>query len=167
MEELSQYRRKSRGWALDGCAYIHPRILFADALFIDQDTIKEHNIKYVVNCAWPAERATLWFRNKKKDNYTCIEAKDSLEDNITIWYPEFEKAVTNFLRSDSEGKVFVHCQCGINRSGFLCLLYACVKLGYQYDDVLKSILEQRPCALTNPAFRDQVKKYILSTRSKQ
>jgi hypothetical protein len=36
----------------------------------------------------------------------------------------------------------------------------CKKLGLTLEEAVRAILIQRPCALTNPSFREQVIEYI-------
>ena len=61
-----------------------------------------------------------------------------------------------FLRDTDCKNIYVHCQCGINRSGFLCLNFMVKRLNIPLNDAIKCILKQRPCALTNASFRNQV-----------
>ncbi len=159
MNSMYAYRRRSKGWQNDEPAYIHPRIMFGAGIFIDTEFVKKHEITHVVNCAFD-EDSPKWFRTKFPTKYACIGAMDATDVNITDWYGAFEKVVNAFLQDPNGKTIYIHCQCGINRSGFLALLYACKRLGYTYADVLDSILTQRPCALTNPAFQQQVKEYL-------
>ena len=156
---METYRRRSKGWQNDQPAYIHPRILFGAGIFIDETFMRKHEITHIVNCAFD-EDSPKWFRLKHPKQYACIEADDSLDVNIVEWYDIFERTVNKFLQDPNSKSIYIHCQCGINRSGFLALLYACKRLGYVYSDVLDSILTQRPCALTNPAFHKQVRQYL-------
>jgi protein-tyrosine phosphatase len=156
---METYRRRSKGWQNDQPAYIHPRILFGAGIFIDETFMRRHEITHVVNCAYQ-EDSPKWFRTKFPKQYACIEADDTLDVNIVDWYATFERTVNKFLQDPNSKSIYIHCQCGINRSGFLALLYACKRLGYAYSDVLDSILTQRPCALTNPAFHKQVRHYL-------
>jgi hypothetical protein len=156
---METHRRRSKGWQNDEPAYIHPRILFGAGVFIDPEFVKKHEITHVVNCAFN-EDSPKWFRQSSPTKYACIEAQDALDVNILDWYGEFEYIVNKFLKDPAGKSIFIHCQCGINRSGFLALLYACKRLGYAYADVVDSILSQRPCALTNPAFHQQVRRYL-------
>lgn len=163
-QDWSQYRRLSRGWMNDNPAYIHPRILFGPGIFIDEEFVDKHKIKYVINCT-AKEETPKWFLTKYPKNFACMPFPDTLETDIIAYYPSFELILNNFLKSD--GVVYIHCQCGINRSGFMSVLYACIRLHYQYDDVIKSVLIQRPSALTNPRFKKDVYEYILRTQSKK
>ena len=160
MDDAASYRRRSRGWQNDPPAYIHPRILFGSGIALDEVFIENHNITHVINCAFD-EDSPKWFRTTYPKQYKCINALDNLTSNIVEWYPEFEETMQKFLSENGSKTIYVHCQCGINRSGFLCLLYACKKLRFDYNEVVKSILTQRPCALTNPSFRKQIQSIYM------
>jgi len=152
----STARRYSRGYLHDPPARIHPRILFGPGSWLEnREFIGENSITHVINCAFDPD-CPEWFRNEHPDKYVCLNAVDSVDAFILHWYDEFETTMQRFLQDRECKTVFVHCQCGINRSGFLCLAFACRKLGYSYNDVVHSILKQRPCALTNPKYRLQV-----------
>ena len=157
MGDIASYRRRSKGWQNDAPAYIHPRMLCCSSIELDEEFVRKHNITHVINCAFD-EDSPKWFRQTYPNNYKSIEAVDDTDRDIMEWYPTFEKTMQLFLASPNSKTIYVHCQCGINRSGFLCLMYACKKLRYEYNEVVKSILTQRPCALTNPAFRQQVQR---------
>ena len=156
MDDWSSFRRMSVGWMNDRPAYIHPRILFGPGIFLDEAFVKQHNITHVVNCAF-VEDCPAWFRKRYPNQYVTLGAPDDINANILEWYPAFEAAIQRFLKSSDCQNIYIHCQCGINRSGFLSVLFACKKLGYEYNEVIKSVLSQRPCALTNPTYKQQVK----------
>jgi protein-tyrosine phosphatase len=160
MDQLwDKYRRNSIGWERDPIARIHTRIYMGSSKTIDLFTFSRLNITHVVNCAeeWVSNE---WYLTEFPDRYACIGALDHRTEDITRWYPAFEKVMNTFL-SDPECKnIYVHCECGINRSGFLLLIYGCLKFGISMENVTKSILTQRPCALTNPSFRAQAVEYI-------
>lgn len=153
---METYRRRSKGWEKDAPAYIHPRILFGSGMALQPEFVKKHTITHVINCAFD-EDSPVWFREKYPNRYVCLEAIDDINENILKWYPKFEKNMQSFLKDPQSQTIYIHCQCGINRSGFLALLYACKKLHFNYNEVVKSILSQRPCALTNLSFANQVK----------
>lgn len=156
--DLFEFRRKSKGWQNDPPAYIHSRILFGPGIYVDEDFVKQHNITHVINCANDID-CPAWFRTKHPSKYKCLYAVDSLEANILEWYPKFEKTMHEFLREEKSQNIYVHCQCGINRSGYLCLLFACKRLNMEFDSAFRQILNQRPCALTNPKYREQVYRF--------
>ena len=156
MDQWFYLRRRSKGWTQDPPASIHPRILFGPGCYLDKPGfIEKYNISHVINCAFDTDCPES-FRRKNPDKYVCLNAVDSLEADILNWYPIFESTLNMFLQDPQCRNVYVHCQCGINRSGFLSVAYACKKLKFPYHDVVKSIMFQRPCALTNPHYRSQV-----------
>jgi hypothetical protein len=148
------YRRNSKGWQKDPPAIIHPRIWFGSA-----NIPFNPNITHIINCA-EDDFTSGFFRIYFPDNCVCLDARDNLNENITKYYPLFEQTMNRFL-SDPECRiVYVHCECGINRSGFLVLIYMCRKFGLTIEEAVKAITIQRPCALTNPSFKKQVVEYI-------
>jgi hypothetical protein len=159
MDDLASYRRRSRGWDKDGPAYVHPRILFGSGMMLTPAFIQKHNITHVINCAYE-EDSPGWFKLSNPANYKCLEADDSITANIFNWYPAFENTLNLFMKDSTSETIYVHCQCGINRSGYLILIYAAKRLGFGIRDVFKSILQQRPCAFTNPAYRKQVEEHF-------
>ena len=159
MDPFPQFRRQSRGYMKDGPARVHPNILFGAGCMLTPEFVQKNQITHVINCAFDCDTPE-WVPQSYGSNYTCLKAVDSFQSDITLWYSDFEKTLTNFLRSPDCKNVYIHCQAGINRSGFLTLLYCCSHLKYKLESACKSILLQRPCALTNHVFYNQVKEYI-------
>jgi len=147
--------RQKQGWANEPPAKIHPRILFGPGIYLSPGFIRMHNITHVINCAFNKDSPS-WFREKHPEKYTCLEAIDSLDADIMEWYPEFENTINNYLEEPDSRTIYIHCQCGINRSGFMALMFVCKKFGFSFEAVRRVILKQRPCALTNRAFEKQV-----------
>jgi len=160
MDQLwDKYRRNSKGWRSDSLAMIHPRIILGSAESVDICTLSKYSITHVVNCA-DDECGSKWFKNEWSDRYACINAIDDENEDITKWYSKFEKVMNTFLASKDCKNIYVHCQCGINRSAFLLLMYTCIKFGYSVESVAKNILLQRPCCFTNLSYRTQAIEYI-------
>lgn len=147
--------RKKQGWANEPPAKIHPRILFGPGIYLSPGFIRMHNITHVINCAFNKDSPS-WFREKHPENYFCLEAIDSLDADIMDWYPLFESKINSFLEEPDSRTIYIHCQCGMNRSGFMALMFVCKKFGFSFETVRRVILKQRPCALTNHAFEKQV-----------
>ena len=120
---------------------------------------RRHNITHVVNCAFP-EDSPEWFRKAYPTRYVCLSAHDSTVVDILTWYPTFDETLTAFLRDPKCGTVFVHCQCGINRSAFLTLTYVTKHYGLPYGTTFASLKRQRPCMFTNPVFRKQTEEFV-------
>ena len=160
MNELcNQYRRNSRGWQYDYPTIVHPRIMVGSALGVDPLVFAKYKITHVVNCAHDIDSPN-WFKNEYPHKYTYIGALDSAKEDITKWYPEFRESMNSFLVEPECNVIYVHCQCGINRSAFLTLIYVCLKFSYKLENVTKSMLIQRPCVFTNKVYQKQVVEYI-------
>lgn len=119
--------------------------------------VRHHNITHVINCAFP-EHSPAWFRRVAPTRYVCLSAQDSPDVNILDWYPAFEATLSTFLREGS-GTVFVHCQCGINRSAFLALTYIVQKYGLPYETMFNALKKNRPCMFMNSVFRKQTEEF--------
>ena len=156
-----ELRRHTKGWMDDPPAKVHVSIMFGAVFMLTPTFVAKHNITHVINCAQNSD-SPQWFRDHNPTKYMCIDAIDSKDVNITSWYPFFAETMTKFLVSPESNVVFVHCQCGINRSGFLTLLYCVKRFGYDFDATVRMILSQRPSALTNLVFREQLINYIKS-----
>jgi protein-tyrosine phosphatase len=153
------YRRASKGWQTDPPAKVHPAILFGCGESLTPLFVKKHNITHVINCAFNDDSPE-WFRHEFPFNYFCINAEDSTSSDIRKWFPLFEYVMSKYLKYPDSKVIYVHCQCGINRSGFLTLMYICKHFGYTFEASVKNILMQRPCALTNPTYFRQCQDYI-------
>jgi protein-tyrosine phosphatase len=159
MDKLTHYRLKSRGWQKDPPAKVHPSIFFGCGESLTPEFVNNNNITHVINCAFDDDSPS-WFRQKNPFNYACIEALDNINSDIRNWFVVFESILDSYLTNSESKVIYIHCQCGINRSGFLTLMYICKKFGYTFENTVKSIIKQRPCALTNPSYYKQSEEYI-------
>lgn len=151
--------RRTTGFMNYPPAKLHPNIMFGAGMFLTPKFIEKYKITHVINCA-SQNHVPSYIPSRLKENYYCLNAIDSESVNITSWYPKFEHIMDKFLRDEECKVVYVNCQAGINRSGFLTLLYCCLKFNYDYTHACKAALVQRPCALSNKTFDKQVKEYI-------
>jgi protein-tyrosine phosphatase len=133
--------------------------VFGPGIGVTPENFKNYNISHVVNCGFDVD-SPQWFRDQNPEKYAVVYAVDSEDSDITGWYPVFQTYMNKFLADKKCTGVYVHCQAGINRSAFLCLLYMCMKFKYSMDVCIRAILLQRPCALQNAKFREQVTEYI-------
>jgi hypothetical protein len=139
-------------------AWFHSRILVGPGAFLTPEFVRSNNITHVINCAMQ-EDSPAWFRQKYPDNYVCLEALDSEYHCILDWYPHFESLAHTYLR-DGSGTVYVHCQAGMNRSGFLALTYVCKNFSMPFKEVVTLFQRQRPCLFQNLVYMNQVKDFI-------
>jgi hypothetical protein len=148
-------RYSSRGYLVDPPALFHPYILVGAGEMLTPGFVKKYEITHVINCAQETDSPS-WFKENNPDKYYCINAVDALNVNILKWYPEFKAILKDFLQDPGSKKIFVHCQCGINRSAFLALMYVCDVFKFPFAGTELSVLKQRPCMMTNTSFREQV-----------
>ena len=148
-------RYSSRGYLVDPPALFHPYILVGAGGMLTPEFVKKYEITHVINCAGDSDSPS-WFKEKFPGKYFCINAIDDLHVNILKWYPEFKAALKHCLQQTDSRKVFVHCQCGINRSAFLALMYVCDVFKFPFASTELAVLRQRPCMMTNTSFRLQV-----------
>jgi hypothetical protein len=138
-------------------AWFYPRILVGAGEMLTPSFFRRYSITHVINCAFPMHSPE-WFRKAYPDRYVCLNAVDAADVNILTWYQSFEETLSRFLR-EGNGTVFVHCQCGINRSAFLTLTYVVQKFGMPYEKLMVSLKRQRPCMFTNQVFRKQTEEF--------
>lgn len=142
----------------DPPAFFHPRILVGPGAFLTPYFVQKHGITHVINCAHD-DFSPSWWRRTHAGKYRVIEAVDDVNVNILDWYPPFESTLQSFLR-EGNGVVYVHCQAGMNRSASLALAYTCKNLGMNFDELVSSVRQQRPCVLRNPVFMNQVREFV-------
>ena len=165
MDPFSDYRKSSKGPLNDPLARIHPKIIIGAGSQLDLYNCYTHTITHVINCAHEDSCPSHMKEHFVEENrYACLDAEDSLEVDITGWYDSFKEVIGRFLRDPECKTVFVHCRMGMNRSAFLSVLYVCDKFHYNYDKVCRALLMQRPCALDNHIFHQQVQDYIKKNR---
>ena len=159
MDPFLSYRRNSKGFLSDPPAKLHPCIMFGPGVFLTTDFISKNKITHVINCASNSDVPSI-IPEIFKNNYKVLNAVDSPFVDITIWFPEYALHMNKFLQDKNCKMVYVNCQAGMNRSGFLTVLYSCLKFKYRFEDACRAVILQRPCALMNPVFYKQVEQYI-------
>lgn len=162
--KLTHARRVSRGWQRDPIACVYPQILVGAGCQLTPEYALRANITHVINCAFK-EDSPAWFRQLNPDRVVTLGAIDSQNVNILDWYPAFELAMNSFLRDKDCRNVYVHCQCGINRSAYLALAYVIDHFDIPMDAAALNLVIQRPCALSNPVFWTQVATFANSRAS--
>ena len=159
MDPFLAYRRNSKGFLSDPPAKLHPCIMFGPGVFLTKDFIAKNKITHVINCASSSDVPKFvpeTFGNK----YAVLNAIDSPLVDITTWITDYSLYMNKFLQDRDCKLVYVNCQAGMNRSGFLTVLYSCLKFKYRFEDACRAVVLQRPCALMNPVFYKQVEEYI-------
>ena len=158
-------RARSRGYRYDPIACVYPRIYVGAGCQLTPEMANHNNITHVINCA-SLEHTPNWFLIQHPNRLVILNAIDSLDVQILDWYPAFERELQCFLRDPSCKNVYVHCECGINRSMFLSLAFVVDHFNIPFEIEAHSILFQRPCALTNTSFWAQVYEFSKSRANK-
>lgn len=158
-QKLAQYRGPSRGWQHDTIACLYPRIFVGAGCQFTQAISYSGNFTHVINCAFKDDGPE-WFAQKYPERYAVLGAVDALNVSILNWYPLFEQVMLQFLRDPTCKNIYVHCQCGINRSAYLAMAFVVRQFGFPLGEVARSLVIQRPCALSNPVFWTQVSSFV-------
>lgn len=154
----SIWRFNSRGYNKDPPVQVHPKILFGPGEYLTPEFVQKHDITHVINCA-QEEYSPSWFKEKHPENYCCINAIDSYTVKILDWYSRFKLMLDIYI--EEPGVTYVHCQAGINRSGFLVMAYLVFEKKFDAHALEKMIIKKRPCALTNNSFRNEIYEKLL------
>jgi hypothetical protein len=133
--------------------------MFGPGVFLSPSFIKKNNITHVLNCA-SHDAVPSFVKPEFGTRYEVLHAIDSPLVDITTWFPLYTLHMDRFLQDKDCKLVYVNCQAGMNRSGFLTVLYCCLKFKYKFEDACRAVILQRPCALMNPVFYDQVRDFI-------
>jgi predicted protein tyrosine phosphatase len=162
--KLNHARHGSKGWQKDNIACVYPQLLVGAGCQLTPAYALRARITHVINCAFP-EDSPRWFKQVNPDRIVTLGAIDSANVNILDWYPAFEHAVSTFLRDPECVNIYIHCQCGINRSAYLALAYVIDHFDIPMDAAALNLVIQRPCALSNPAFWTQLQTFAKSRAS--
>lgn len=146
-------------------AWFHTRLLVGPGAYVTPRFVSQHNITHVINCASDND-CPAWYRMASPDTYACMNAMDTAYHNILDWYPHFERTLHAFLRHGT-GVIYVHCQAGMNRSGFLALTYLCKNFHMDPEVMIPILQRQRPCLFGNTVYRNQVKEFIYGRLSSE
>ena len=139
-------------------AWFHTRILVGPGEFLTPSFAIRNGITHVINCAFDVH-CPEWWKSRYPYKYVCLNAMDSPDHNILDWYDEFETWMKAFLRQGN-GVIYVHCQAGMNRSGFLALTYVCKNFNLRVDPTVALFRKQRPVLFQNQVYMKQVKEFI-------
>lgn len=115
--------------------------------------LQEHGITHVINCA---ETSVKTGQNYYGDSFTYMgfKASDNNEYDIMKHFGDVYNFIENARKS--EGKVFIHCVAGVNRSAALTVAYCMKFLDLSPVLAAQYVKNIRPQILTNDNFRRQL-----------
>ena len=120
-----------------------------DAVFLQQE-----DVTHVISCVGDISYETCALYKQMDIKYMGFEAMDS------IWYDIMQhfESVSEFVDSAkaSNGKVFIHCKQGVNRSGALAVAYYMVHKKIGPVTAAREIRAKRKRVLANEEFQRQL-----------
>jgi len=134
--------------------YIAP-VNVIDNIYIGQiDSVNEEELKKI-----GISKILIAGKRLKNDNHNNFEymelfLDDSLEQEIKTCC----SIANNFIDSNPDSKILIHCYSGISRSASVLIAYVMHKLNMNYDDAYKFVKEKYPMAHPNENFVNQLKK---------
>eukprot|EP00440_Ansanella_granifera_P018160 gb/GFBE01019723.1/.p1 GENE.gb/GFBE01019723.1/~~gb/GFBE01019723.1/.p1 ORF type:complete len:193 (+),score=43.31 gb/GFBE01019723.1/:1-579(+) len=120
----------------------------------DLKTLKSLGVTHVLNCASGSVRTGADFYSPIGIEYSEFVARDEQGYDIM---QHFELLATLAgAAAANKGRLFVHCEAGVNRSGTLCLAYHVANSGMTLLDSARHCKERRGRICTNAAFQMQL-----------
>lgn len=130
----------------------------------DLNILKKHNITHILNMT--VEEENLY--ENKPEIINLVYKKVGILDNGKCdiiqngYLAESLKFITDAIHSG--GRVLVHCQAGISRSGSIVVAYLMLKENLSYEHALEKAKSARFCIEPNGDLQMQVKKYFETIR---
>lgn len=120
---------------------------------LDLEYLKNSKITHILNMAFECE-------NHFPDQFKYL--KISAEDTNKYKISDHFNAACDFIqaaKAEPNGRVFVHCSCGISRSPTIVIAHMMRDLGWKLDQALKFVEEKRNFIKINWGFEKQLNKY--------
>ncbi|CAJ1355293.1 unnamed protein product [Effrenium voratum] len=135
-------------------AQIMPHLFLGDRDHaVNIKVLQSLGITHVLNCAGATVRTGQDFYRPFGIGYTEFVAQDEQGYNIMQHY-DLLAGLANSVAAE-KGRLFVHCEAGVNRSGSLCVAYHAAGSGNLLESA-RHCKAQRGRICTNPAFQLQV-----------
>ena len=90
-------------------------------------------------------------------NYMCLDLIDNNQQYILNEFKYTNDFIDNVVREN--GKVLIHCVCGISRSSTITIAYYIYKEKLSVNDALKKVKDKRNCINPNSFFIKQLCDY--------
>lgn len=121
------------------------------------EELKENGITHVLNCT--SEVDSFY---EGLFEYHTIDVLDVAHANLLKHWEDSYK----FIKSckDSGGKVFVHCQMGVSRSGSTTISYIMREYNKELSETYATVKKRRNCVKPNPGFIKQLECYERSLK---
>mmetsp|Transcript_4340 Transcript_4340/g.9351 ORF Transcript_4340/g.9351 Transcript_4340/m.9351 type:complete len:190 (-) Transcript_4340:141-710(-) len=129
----------------------------------DVKTLQRLGVTHVLNCAAATVRTGAAFYAPAGIKYTEFVAQDEQGYNIMQHY-DLLASLANEVAS-THGRLFIHCEAGVNRSGTLCLAYHVANSGMPLLESARHCKERRGRICTNTA-KFQLQVFGFAKRNK-
>jgi protein-tyrosine phosphatase len=132
--------------------------LFFSFLFISfsnhKTRLTRRNITHILSVVWIRPKADLIPSNIK---HLFLKADDSISFNMS---PYFDQACEFIEQArQSNGRILVHCACGVSRSTTLCCAYLIKHHSMSVEQAITHLRARRHIVQPNPAFLEQLIRY--------
>ncbi|CAF1267786.1 unnamed protein product [Rotaria sordida] len=141
--------------------YHEPTLIFDKFLYLgglkslrDKNRLVHLNITHILSVLWIRPHKGSIPSNVK---HLFIKAEDTFSFNMS---PYFEQAC-QFIEDarQSNGRILVHCACGVSRSTTLCCAYLIKNHLMSIEQALTEIRSHRPIVQPNPSFLRQLIRF--------
>lgn len=122
----------------------------------DINQLKELGITHIINCAGGDSRVRTNRKSYGKfiEGYYEIKGRDSRFYNMIKHFDDVYYLIEDARQE--EGKVFLHCSQGVNRSGVLAVAYCMVYKKWKLHEALVHCTKARGLILLNEGFQHQL-----------
>mmetsp|Transcript_5861 Transcript_5861/g.13977 ORF Transcript_5861/g.13977 Transcript_5861/m.13977 type:complete len:208 (+) Transcript_5861:89-712(+) len=142
-----------------GPAQILPHVLLGAATDAqDRQALKALGVTHVLNCAGGAVHTGAMFYKPVGIEYSQFNSEDTQGYDIMSHYSVLEKLADEAKATG--GRLFVHCEAGVNRSGSLCLAYHALSTSTPLLLSAKHCKAARGRICTNCGFQKQVFEFV-------
>jgi hypothetical protein len=146
----------------EGPAVILPHLLLGSAKDAQsKDELKQLGVTHVLNCAGGKVRTGRGFYEDDME-YDEFTADDADGYPIMRHYHQLETLAD--AAKQAGGRLFVHCEAGVNRSGSLCIAYHAQSTGIPLVDSARKCKESRGRICTNTDFQVQLLEFARARR---
>lgn len=140
-------------------AEILPHLLLGSCDFAQNVELLRHlGVTHVLNCAAASVRTGPGLYEPLGIGYTEFVSEDAQGYNIMQHYDQLATLADE--AAAAKGRLFVHCEAGVNRSGSLCVAYHTVTSGMPLLDSARHCKARRGRICTNKSFQRQVWKFV-------
>ncbi|MBT8452037.1 MAG: dual specificity protein phosphatase family protein [Deltaproteobacteria bacterium] len=120
--------------------------------------LKGAGVTHVVSCLRENERSQVAFLQQDFD-HLFLGVHDGMHQDISKSFSSFFEFAAAATSSDSEAKLFVHCEVGVSRSATLAIALLMKTEGMSFFDALCRVRSKRIQVLPNIGFASQLQRF--------